>query len=403
MQLSNKLNRNYNLFLSLTILSTFLAGIKIYTVLFALNIIFFIYLVYKKLIVFKNLKWGKYVLYFIGWTILNVIITLFYKGNIDYKSFIKILLNLSFLFCTAQMIENKILRVNKKSVINLLQIILLLNFIQVMWIYFEGGLFNDFLNGSLTRSSDSAYVIGNYNNIIGGENKNIWASKLTLIYLIYVYISCNKNFYIKIREKIFFLAIGVITIVLLLSRTSQLAIITPIIFLIFIQIRKIDYKYRKKIYLISAILSVICLIIFFNKFFHLKFDMSDGGFTRLVIWKESILNLFESKIIIGNGIGSSGEFVTSQLMRTESNLHNVILNTFFELGLVGIIIYLSMIYSFIKNYFNKKDIFKGIFIFAMPSLIIFNLQYLGYDNDMVIFMLFIIIANNLCKDKKENF
>lgn len=403
MQLSNKLNRNYNLFLSLTILSTFLAGIKIYTVLFSINIIFFIYLVYKKSIRLKKLNWEKYILYFIGWTILNVIISLFYKANIDYKSFIKILLNLSFLFCTAQMIENKILSIDKKSLIRLLQIILLLNFVQVMWIYFEGGLFNDFLNGSLTSSSDSAYVIGNYNNIIGGENKNIWASKLTLIYLIYTYISCNKNFYIKIREKIFFLIIGAITIILLLSRTSQLAIIAPIIFLIFNQIRKMEYKYRKKIYLISGILSVVCLIVFFDKFFHLKFDMSDGGFTRLVIWKESILNLFESKMIIGNGIGSSGEFVTSQLMRTESNLHNVILNTFFELGLVGIIIYLSMIGSFIKNYFNKRNIFKAIFIFAIPSLIIFNLQYLGYDNDMVIFMLFIIIVNNLCEDKKVNF
>ena len=187
---------------------------------------------------------------------------------------------------------------------------------------------------------------------------------------------------------------GLIIILLLLSRTSQLAVLAPILFLGIYNLKKVKYKYKKIIIPIIILCGIGSLIVLFDKFFHIKFDMSDGGFTRLYIWKESIIESFNNNFIFGSGIGSSGVFVRNILMRSESNLHNVMINTLFELGAVGLIIYTTAIVAFVKKNFRRKDIIKNILVIGIPISIIFNLQYLGYDNDMVIFAVLICIFNS---------
>lgn len=59
--------------------------------------------------------------------------------------------------------------------------------------------------------------------------------------------------------------------------------------------------------------------------------MTDGGFTRLYIWKEFIISVFDTHFIVGNGIGYSAYFIQDILGRFESNLHNVFLNIFLNL------------------------------------------------------------------------
>ncbi|EGT0696428.1 O-antigen ligase family protein, partial [Clostridium perfringens] len=235
----------------------------------------------------------------------------------------------------------------------------------------------------------------------GAENKNIWATKFALIYMIYLYICAFDNFNINLIEKISFIILGIVTVVLLLSRTAQVAIIIPIVFLAFYSMRNLNYKYRIGIYAVSGILFLGALFVFFDKFFHLEFNMTDGGFTRLYIWKEFIISVFDTHFIVGNGIGYSAYFIQDILGRFESNLHNVFLNIFFELGIIGIVLYITFIIQFFKDFITRKNILKNLFMIIFPMLAIVCLQYLGYDNDLVVTLTLLIIINMIMKKDEQ--
>lgn len=118
--------------------------------------------------------------------------------------------------------------------------------------------------------------------------------------------------------------------------------------------------------------------------------MTDGGFTRLYIWKQSAIEFCKKYFMIGGGIGSTKYFIQGTLGRFESNVHNIFLNIFFEFGLIGFCIYTKFLFEFLKNVFRNK-LFKNIFVIVIPMLIIVSLQYLGYDNDLMVLIMLSII------------
>ena len=75
-----------------------------------------------------------------------------------------------------------------------------------------------------TNSIDAYAISRGADPIFGHSNKNIWASKLFLVQLLYFKFILNDK--IKIREFLI-LSIFVINIMLLLSRTAQMAMIIP--------------------------------------------------------------------------------------------------------------------------------------------------------------------------------
>ena len=402
MNLRNKSNAKYEFFIYFVLFSIFIRDFKIYIPLFGLNILYVTYLIFKKEIHINLKKWNITLSLFIIWTVINTIIASFiFKHPVYYSNVIKLLLNMSFLLSTYFVVDGTNIKFHKKTLIRFLEFIILINFIQIIYIYFDGKLFNDFFSGVLTESSDAAYTISSYHNIIGAENKNIWATKFALIYMIYLYICAFDNFNINLIEKISFIILGIVTVLLLLSRTAQVAIIIPIVFLAFYSMRNLNYKYRIGIYAVSGILFLGALFVFFDKFFHLEFNMTDGGFTRLYIWKEFIISVFDTHFIVGNGIGYSAYFIQDILGRFESNLHNVFLNIFFELGIIGIVLYITFIIQFFKDFITRKNILKNLFMIIFPMLAIVCLQYLGYDNDLVVTLTLLIIINMIMKKDEQ--
>lgn len=404
MNLRDKSNTKYEIFIYFVLFSIFIRDFKIYIPLFALNIAYVIYLIFKREIRINVRKWNVTLVLFIIWTVINTGIAAFiFKHEINYSNVIKLLLNMSFLLSAYFVIDGTGMKLHKKTLVRFLEFIILINFIQIIYIYFDGKLFNAFFSGALTKSSDAAYTISSYHNIIGAENKNIWATKFALIYMAYLYICTFNNFQINLIEKISFIILGIITILLLLSRTAQIAIIIPILFLIFYSMRNLNYKYRIGIYAISGIMFLGALIVFFDKFFHIKFNMTDGGFTRLYIWKEFLMSVFDTNFIVGNGIGYSAYFIQDILGRFESNLHNVFLNIFFELGIVGIVLYITFIIQFFKDFITKRNILRNLFMVIIPMAVIVCLQYLGYDNDLVVTLTLLIIINRIIKKDEQRY
>ena len=117
------------------------------------------------------------------------------------------------------------------------------------------------------------------------------------------------------------------------------------------------------------------------------------------MWISSLKEVWNTHWILGNGIGYSGYYIKTALNMSESNLHNVYLNIFFELGIIGITIYLAMIVSYFKSLINKESLWNIVFVIFIPFIIITMLQYLGFDNDIIL-MLLIIIAINKVKFKQ---
>lgn len=386
--------KNFESILYLTIFSIFFIPLKLYIPLFGINILLVLTLLLTGELRLNLSKWQISIILFMIWSIINSSLAIFiFKTDISIGTLVKLNLNMAFLLSASIVLQHRKISINKEKLINFLEFIIIINFIQIILIYILGGLVGMLFSNALMQSSDSAYAISSYYNVIGASNKNIWAAKFAFIYIIYIYLTSSENIKLNKIRKVIHIIIGLITTFLLLSRTAQIAIILPLLFIIFYSIRNINYKYKIIIYVIFSVLSIFAGVVLFNKFFHIKFDMTDGGYTRLYIWVEAIKNIWKSHWITGNGIGYSEYFIQTVVDRTESNLHNVYLNIFFEMGLMGIGAYISFLVFYFKEIINKSNIVKVIFTLLIPFGVITMLQYLGFDNDIVMFFILILVYN----------
>lgn len=384
----------------ITLFSIFLVDIKLYIPIFLINILLILTLIYSNEI---KLKFSTYEIFAVGfmiWSVINTVISIFiFKNDISLSTVAKLNINIAYFISLSLVFRQKTVTFNKSEFLNLLEFIILINFIQIIVVYIHGDLFGQLIKGGLTKSSSTAYAVNAYHTIIGSENKNIWASKFTLIFITYLYTVIIGKLKISKLRACSYIALGLTTIILILSRTVQIAIIIPVIFIIFTWINRTDFKYKKAIYIFCGFMAVGVLFIFFNKLFHINFDTQDGGYSRLQMWISSLKEVWNTHWILGNGIGYSGYYIKTALNMFESNLHNVYLNIFFELGIIGITIYLAMIVSYFKSLINKESIWNIVFVIFIPFIIITMLQYLGFDNDIIL-MLLIIIAINKVKFKQ---
>lgn len=405
MEFINKIQEKYiNYFqynLYLMIFACFLADIKIYVPLFAINSFIIVFLILKKEVKIKFSKWQVALLIFILWALLNSLIAVtIFKYHVSFKYLIKLTLNMTFLLLSSIIIESGKIKFEKIKFINFMEFIIIINFIQIILIYIIGNLIGVFINGTLTQNSSTAHAISAFYTFIGAfQDKNIWAGKFTLFFVTYLYMCCEESIVINRKRKIVHILIGMFTLLLLLSRTNQIAIVVPVIFMIFYLIRKINYKYKIAIVSFVGILVLGSIIIYLNKFFHINFDLNDGGFSRLVIWDNLFKHFRETNWIIGNGIGYSADFIRDVVGRTESNLHNVYLNIFFELGVIGIFSYIMFLILFIKSISNEKNVIKSLSLLVAPFLVITSLQYMGFDNDIIMPIIIILVINNFKANK----
>ena len=363
----NFFDKNYIFFVYFSIFSIFINPVKIYIPNFCQMLILISLLIFWREKDKKVEKWQKSLFIFMVWAVISFLISFAindFKPNLELL--IKLLINFSFLLSTSLIIKKKFTKKESKSFIFFIEFIVLINFIQIILIYITGDLFVPFLHGELTSSSDSAYAIGEFYNIIGLGSKNIWSTKVVFINLIYLYmIAKNEVSLFKLRT-VLVLICGGISILLLLSRTGQIAILIAYIVFIYLFISKMEKKYKYSLYILSVIAGGGVLSVFFKKYFHLSFNMTDGGFVRLLMWEEGLKNLGNKNLLIGNGFGSAQRFIFDVFNRGESNFHNVILNITFELGLIGLIIYLVFIFTYFKKLITKTDLLITLGIIILP-------------------------------------
>lgn len=334
-------------------------------------------------------RWQIYLLFFL---LYGGLLNVFYFNNFEINLYIKFIVNLGFLLVVPNFIEKvKIDSEFNKRFKLCLELIIILSFIQIIYVYMSQNLsLSYFLN--IQNSIDAYAISRGADPIFGHSNKNIWASKLFLVQLLYFKFILNDK--IKIREFLI-LSIFVINIMLLLSRTAQMAMIIPFI-----------YLFYKKIYIKNNYIKffVICLIpMLLFGFIEVVTDVilrigdpsTDGGASRISLWKAFFEHFNETHYMIGNGIYSSYGFLMQYVPHylVNTNMHNFIINIAMETGIIGVCIYILFLLGLFRKLILGLRGYKGEFciVFILPLVLIMSLQYLGYDNDIVVYLVLLFL------------
>jgi len=384
----------------LSIFSIFIP-LTIYPLFFILFIIFyFIVLIKNKLFLFSNrtFKLFVYVIFFNSIALISFILNI---DNSDYKQFIKIWINLLFLISVIHFMDrNFCLFVKKNKFFQLIfEIIIFLSFIQILvnvhsinfWsVPFSTGI----------RNSVEAYRIVEPPIIFGTTEKNIWATKIAFIQIVYFSLLYFGYFKVSKVKLYFMLLISIFNIIYTFSRTAQLVLF--LFFSLFI-VWKITYVYRNVLLKIFSFLTFILLLIpgtqfLYNKLFHITLGSGDGLAARIELWLALYNHLKEMNLFIGNGILYAKHIISLYTHWTNNNFHNVFLNTFADEGIIGLILYILILKTIFfpkeLGIIEKRYILSALFI---PFLVCINSQYLGYDNDIAIYLTFIFFMTKYFK------
>lgn len=291
--------------------------------------------------------------------------------------------------------KNFFYKINK-----VIEILLCLNLVQIILIYLKNNisLFKLFV----LKTSDEAYII-NFKNIymfVGNENKNIWSSKIGIILIIYLF----TQKYIQ-RKKInkIMLLIGILNIGLVLSRTGILFLILFMILIALEELKKTDIKLKVLIVLTSLFPIYLVMKKIYFKIFRIDFsNMNDGGLTRLFNWNLFRNNFFKENYVIGVGLGGTSQFLKKyKSILIDGHMHNVIINMLLELGIIGGLLYIIILLKILL--ILKKNLNYKAFILVIPFFIVLMLQYMGYDNDIVIYFSFILLISYSFKEEKDEY
>jgi len=338
--------------------------------------------------------------------ILNIMIILFILiasfsffsnlSNSDHIQYLKIIINFIFLINVGYYIDSNthIFLAKRKIFQNIFELIIILSFIQIIInVHSVNFWLIPFIG---VENSVMAYKIVEAPILFGTTEKNIWATKIAFIQIIYFSFIYFKYFNVKNIKLYIFWLLSIFNIVYTFSRTAQL------VFLLFITafiIWKIFYIYKKillKILSISffLLISIPILFVIYDKLFHITLGSGDGMSARLELWEALYINLNNMNIYTGNGILYAKYVISTFTSWTNNNFHNVFLNTFADEGIIGLLLYILILrmvfFSYKLNKVSKRFIFLVLFL---PFFACINSQYLGYDSDIVIYFSLVLLIS----------
>lgn len=387
-------------YLYLSTLISIFFKIKLYPIIMLVFIFFTIY-DYK----FKyNIKIIKENIFIFLFLVLSILQFIFFNKNIEnIKHLLKIIINIGFLFAFS---INKASFIDEKNIEKIMKVIKFLTigtFLQILLLYFvkDINIFS-FFN---IQDSGEAYII-NFKNVpflLGNANKNIWSTKIIFLEIILL-----TYWYKKEKINYFYLILVLFNCILLLSRTGYLALIVYFGCLFFYNfLKKVKEIKRGKLFkiIIIAIIIVMFFImsnIIFEKFLRIDFSFfkeeylrrqNDGGSSRIKNWEIFFKYYFQESPLSGIGLGNTKKFLLKYNGYPDDNMHNFLLNCFLEQGLIIGIVYVLFHFNFIKKV--VKNLKMESIVLILPFYAIISLQYLGYDNDIVVYMtlVYILIKN----------
>jgi len=328
---------------------------------------------------------GNYTMRFPSMKIMVFYFIIFFVSLLSYKSFGmgSLLFNYIFGFYILLILFNLKYELSKDEFYDILQ--------KVSWIVLIIVILNAILNyQTIIRFLRNPYGHPEYNFIFaGGPNlEATWTSMLGI-------------FSGKTNKKYIFVFLTAILSALLASRVG---IIINILVLLYFLIQEKN-GLKKILTFCIVILILFLLAIKTNIFSYILSRFSQTGYDSGSMGRKRMWSLFWPTLKqhpFGVGIGNSIKALErySNLTFYENNLHNLIMQMFIELGVLGGLYYIYLIFAYFIECIKHKELspysmFLGIYI------IIGTLQFRGGDSlFFVILGIYLIIDHNY-KNKKR--
>ena len=315
-------------------------------------------------------------------------------GVSDSLQYVKILINMIFLISILHYINYNfsVFLIHRRIFQYLFEFIIFLSFIQIIVnVYTINFWMIPFVG---VKDSVMAYRIVDPLILFGTTEKNIWATKIAFIQIIYFSFGYFRYFKVKNIKLYIFWFFSLFNVIYTFSRTAQLVFL---LFIIMFVIWKIFYVYKSRIlkilslaiFLLTSI--PICFLVY-DRLFHITLGEGDGMSARIDIWLALYNHLDSMNIYMGNGILYAKYIITTFTRWPNDNFHNVFLNIFSDQGIIGLLLYifiLRMIFFAQKLNFKLKR-FISLVLF-LPFFVCVNSHYVGYDNDIVIYFSLVIL------------
>lgn len=372
---------------------------KIYIPLFMIFIIFVSvkYIVIDARLNHKTLRLALIILLFI---MVGAFSTVLNSATSHLKEYVKLIINTLFLLSSVIFIQKnqEEFTANIHKILVLLELIILISFIQVAVNVHLMNLWKLPISG--LSGSWQAYLIDDPTVYFGNSSKNIWATKMVFIQIIYISLIQLKLVKVKNIRWMTISLMSLFNIIYTTSRTAQLMFILPILFFVFLYFmssRQISLKYFM-LFAFGAMAFVVMYYVY-NKMMHFTGDASsDGLFMRFQLWQSYFEHFNDQSFhqyLLGNGFLFGDSFIDFYFHRYENNFHNAFINTLADLGFIGLTVYTGMILSvFFYHRLKGYELYR-IVVFFLPLFICINSQYLGYDNDVMVYSSLVFMVSQL--------
>lgn len=253
-------------------------------------------------------------------------------------------------------------------------VIISLCFIQILTLHINSGWHSltasDSYTAGMIFSSDYA--------IFGGNDKNMFGAKIALFGMILY--ALHKSIYSK----------GAMLCILLVVATGFLSMSrTPVaFFLAALALYKISFSRGISMKILSVFFVLITFAIaspYIIEYLRISSinqgELSDGMSIRILYWT-AVMSNTDVIGMFGNGLLSAREFLPkfSAYYNGEPNVHNLYLNTYLDLGVIGITLYLLMLASLFL--FLRRLSKQLALVLIVCAFIISCTLYTAYDIEM---------------------
>lgn len=197
----------------------------------------------------------------------------------------------------------------------------------------------------------------------------------------------------------------------LISTGSRTGFIAFVFIAAYYTIKFINNKNFRSFLLITVFLFLIYFLITDSNFLNVSvlerfsirriFISNNDGFNgRIEIWNSYLQILFENplRMFIGHGIGSTNIGLMNNFDISRSP-HNVFIELFFEIGLIGLILFLFILYKMILN--SKKHVELKTLVYI--SLIFCFSLGIFYDKTFWNLITLSLLTNNISNTNKNNY
>jgi len=293
--------------------------------------------------------------------------------------------------------KNEVLFQNVNLIKYFLQLLVVFSFVQVFYNVLLVNAWSLPFVG--IKTSLAAKIITSVPVYFGDPGKNIWATKIIFYQIILFGMSHYKLVRLGKIEYFIFTLLGMFNCLYTFSRTALLMYGLFYIALSFYYIQK--RKHINKI-LLTIIITTILIILggwVFNNLFHLTLDSSDGLFARFILWDlwyQRMLDKDVLQLILGDGIRSAHYYISTLTNLPVGNYHNVFLNILAELGILGFLLYILILFKIF--YSNRLKNNSHLLILLLPLLSCLFSHYLGYDYDVVVYLSLVYLIKKMLEN-----